>query len=271
MANKATVWITYAWADNKNQDVDFIAQELQGVGLEVKLDRWNIGAGSRLWEQIEKFILDKNESDAWILYATTNSLGSEACKEEYFYALDRALRSRGENYPIIALFPNTVDSQLIPAGIRTRLYVSSSDPDWKERIKAAAERRTPDINKPRIEPYRVRRHEVPGGFLIEIRPRAGSWFPFIVGVPLREKDVLGKHPIVIPGAPEIPPKPGGGLILSYRGEGEVISNDGRHWWTISPAEEATPTKSFYMFVAELPTCIVFGAQNGQTWWVSHYD
>jgi hypothetical protein len=197
-------------------------------------------------------------------------LGSEACKEEYFYALDRALRSRGENYPIIALFPSTVDSHLIPAGIRTRLYVSSSDPDWKERIKAAVERRTPDINKPRLEPYQIRRHDVPGGFLIEIRPRAGSWYPFIVGVPLGEKDVLGKYPVVLPGAPDSPPPPVGGFITSYLGQGESTSGDGRRWWTISPSEEATPTKSFFMFITELPTCVIFGAQNGQKWWVSHY-
>jgi hypothetical protein len=39
------VWITYAWDDNKSGDIDFIAQELEQVGLNIKLDRWNIAAG----------------------------------------------------------------------------------------------------------------------------------------------------------------------------------------------------------------------------------
>jgi hypothetical protein len=98
------VWLTYAWSDNKEQDVDFIAQEIQSYGLEVKLDRWQIQAGKRLWEQIDNFITNPNECDAWILYATENSLGSEPCKEEFAYALDRALGSRGNTFPVIALF-----------------------------------------------------------------------------------------------------------------------------------------------------------------------
>jgi hypothetical protein len=47
-----TVWITYSWDDNKSNDIEFIAQELESTGLLVKMDRWNIRAGKRLWEQI---------------------------------------------------------------------------------------------------------------------------------------------------------------------------------------------------------------------------
>ena len=32
----ATVWITYAWEDNEDQMVDFIAQELEAAGLKVQ-------------------------------------------------------------------------------------------------------------------------------------------------------------------------------------------------------------------------------------------
>lgn len=35
----ATVWITYAWEDNKEGDVDFAAQELLRSGLQVKLEK----------------------------------------------------------------------------------------------------------------------------------------------------------------------------------------------------------------------------------------
>lgn len=137
-----TVWLTYAWDDNKADDVTFVAQQIQAAGLVVKMDRWVIGAGTRLWEQIENHITNPGLSDVWVIYATQISLGSQACKEEYAYALDRALHTRGGGFPVIALFPTSVDSTLIPAGIRTRLYVSLTDPDWIERIKAAAEQRS---------------------------------------------------------------------------------------------------------------------------------
>src|SRR5688572_20702875 len=97
----ATLWITYAWKDNENRDVDFIAQELEGAGVRVKLDRWNVQAGKRLWPQIEQFIQDPAESDAWAIYATPNSLGSQPCQEEFAYALDRALRARDVEFPVI--------------------------------------------------------------------------------------------------------------------------------------------------------------------------
>jgi hypothetical protein len=100
----AARWLTYAWQDNRDNDVDFVAQEIVTSGVQVKLDRWNIGAGRRLWDQIAAFITDSAQSDAWALYATQNSLSSEACREELAYALDRALHSRGDTFPVIALF-----------------------------------------------------------------------------------------------------------------------------------------------------------------------
>ena len=57
----ANLWITYAWADNEHSDVDYIAQELRNTGINVKLDRWNLGAGKPLWEQIEHFIQNPTE------------------------------------------------------------------------------------------------------------------------------------------------------------------------------------------------------------------
>ena len=37
----AKIWLTYAWADNTHQDVDFVAQELTRYGLSVQLDRFS--------------------------------------------------------------------------------------------------------------------------------------------------------------------------------------------------------------------------------------
>ena len=37
----ATAWITYAWKDNEDQMIEFVAQKLEAAGLNVKLDRWD--------------------------------------------------------------------------------------------------------------------------------------------------------------------------------------------------------------------------------------
>ncbi len=253
----ATVWITYAWDDNQDRDVDFVAQELRAAGLTVKLDRWDIGAGRRLWEQIENFIINPTASDAWLLIATNNSLQSEPCKEEFAYALQRALDRRGSSYPVIALFLASVDEGLIPAGISTRLFVSITDPDWKERIVAAAEGRSPKIRPSGVEPYVVRIHENAGHtrYAIEVRPRAGVWAPFFAAVPFAEKDTIA--PSIMIGPRDVPT--GGGMLLNT---GQNRSNDGV-WWVMAAGNQANPTTSYYIWCKSLPTQLAFGVKGGQ--------
>jgi hypothetical protein len=254
----ATIWITYAWTDNVNGDVEFVAQELVNAGLLVKLDRWNIQAGKRLWPQIEGFIQDPVQCDAWILYATQNSLGSEPCQEEFAFALDRALNIRGNTFPIIGLFPATVDNALIPASIRVRLYVSLTDPDWKERIKAAAEGRAPSVARPSILPYfiKVQQAQAQGGqYVIEVRPRAGTWSPFFAAIPISEKDAVNLN--IIHGPSNRVPMFGGNLSMS----GNQVSSDGV-WWLEFAQNEATPTQSYYIYCDQLPSQLLFGVYNG---------
>ena len=248
------MWLTYAWKDNQDGDVDFVAQELIASGLSVKLDHWNLKAGLRLWEQIGEHISNRELSDAWLLYATQNSLGSEACKEEFAYALDRALHSRGESFPVIALFPSTVDRELIPPGIRTRLFVSLTDPDWKERIRAAAEDRPPAIAGQAMEPYALTVHPTGDGrYAIEVRPRAGSWSPFFAAVPLKNKDVL--DPDIMHGPRGFVPT---GSLLHMSGETRTVDEK---WWIMYANNEATPTQSYFVFCNELPTKLGFGVKE----------
>ena len=240
----ATVWITYAWADNASRDIDYVAQELEAAGLSVKLDRWNIAAGGRLWEQIASFITNPTESDAWLLVATQNSLLSEQCKEEFAYALDRALGNRGVQFPVIALFLGHVDEDLIPPGIRTRLFVSAEDPDWKERIVAAAEGRPPQVSRSSVAPYDLRVHKNQPGekpYAIEVRPRAGTWAPFIAVVPLGEKEAV--DPFIMIGPTGVPTN-SGMLVNTCSSE----SAD-RRYWTMVAGNQATPTQSYYLNLA----------------------
>lgn len=251
-----TLWITYSWEDNKNGDIEFIAQELEKVGIDVKLDRWTIQAGKRLWEQIDMFITNPNKCDAWALIATQSSLGSESCKEEVAYALDRALNTRGQSFPLVGIFPASVDKGLIPSVIKTRLYVSLKDDDWVERIKSSLEDRIPNIPRSTLEPYSIEfRKTSDGRDAIELRPRAGTWAPFICAVPLREKNTL--QPSILIG-----PKgnvPMGGM-LTMAGVGE---SDDKEWWYMFAGNEATPTMSYFLFCNELPSQIIFGINNGQ--------
>jgi TIR domain-containing protein len=239
--------------------VDYIAQELTACGLEVRLDRWNIGAGQRLWEQIERFIQDPQNCDAWVFYVTQNSLGSEPCKEEYAYALDRALNSRTQAFPVIGLSQGAVANDLIPAGIRTRLYVSLTDSDWKERIKAAAEGRTPAIGRPAIEPFHLHLHPRNSSsdpYMIEVRPRAGTWSPFVAAIPNDEQERVGL---------EIRRGAAGSITTigsTLRDLWEGVTDDGQ-WYFTHAGDEATPTQSYYIFCKEIPTKLVFGTLNGQ--------
>jgi hypothetical protein len=252
----ATVWLTYAWQDNEHREVDFVAQELQSSGLTVKLDRWNLEAGRRLWAQIEHFICCQDESDAWLLYATQNSLGSEACKEEYAYALDRALDSRDSDFPIIALFPSRVDATLIPAGIRTRLYVSLTDAAWKERIKAAAEGRTPSVAKPQVAPFYHFVHDtkqLSRRYVIEVRPRAGTWSPFVAAIPVTERNSVNPE-IAFGPANRIPM---GIVLFNMR---QWINES---WWFSTATNGASPTQSHYISCDRLPSELVFGVLDSQ--------
>ena len=250
-----TIWLTYSWDDNKSGDVDFIAQELSHAGLQVKLDKSNIRAGMRLWEQIENFIQNPAESDAWCVYATAQSLGSEACKEEFAYALDRALATRGTEFPIIAISPGSVDHALLPAGIRTRLYVGTADPDWKERIVAAAENRAPAINRPLVKPYYLKTYVInnPNNerrYIIEVRPRAGHWSPFVAAIPTNEKQQINLGLLPSPSGRI----PSGGSMIDL---GEETTKDG-FWWVRIAQDAATPVHSYFLFCEALPSKLMFG-------------
>ena len=256
----ATVWMTYAWDDNKYGDVDFIAQELQRFGVTVKLDRWNISAGRRLWEQIECFISKPEESDGWLLYATQASLQSEPCKEELAYALDRTLGTRGDTYPVIALFPGPVDSSLIPSAIKTRLHVSLTDPDWKERVRAAVEGRSPAVSVRDLAPYYAKVHRSKGRgaqYVIEVRPRAGTWSPFAAAIPMGEKEAV--KPRILRGPRDRVPEGGGVLHVT----GARVTGDGA-WWVMFAQDEATPTQSYFVYCQQLPTILIFGVKDGPT-------
>lgn len=250
------LWITYSWKDNQEKDVEFLAQEIFRSGIEVKLDRWILSAGKRLWEQIDNQISSSENSDAWAIFATQNSLGSEPCKEEVAYALQRALEFRGKEFPLIGIFPGPVENSLIPLAIKTRLHVSLSDPDWLERINAAVTGKSLNVAANVISPYSIQVHNRPDGkYAIEVRPRAGVWAPFFIAVPSFEKERVNPHILRGPKG-----KPPFGGMLTNSGEGFDPTNQ---WWVVFAGDEATTTMSYFCICDHLPTKFAFGVNNDQ--------
>ena len=259
--SKKKIWISYSWKDNQEQDVDFVAQELQQLGLEVLLDRVTIGAGKRLWEQIETFITSPTECDVWLWFATQNSLTSEPCKEELAYALDRALQNRGNSFPMIALTPRNSAFQQLPASVRTRLCVSLTDPNWKERIAAAAENRQVAIPRELIAPFSIRIFTRNGRKAIEVRPRTGYWNPFLFAVPVAEKDRFFGPPgnaVVCIGPRGMPNE------FMFIGNKNITSENGE-WFGAAYTQEVSGGTCGFFICDELPSKIVFGTLDG--WYV----
>ncbi len=250
----ATIWLTYAWDDNKEGDVDFTESELRKTGLDVKRDKWSLRAGIPLWDQIAEHITNPKLSDAWVLYPTANSLASESCKEEFRYALNRAVTERGTGFPVIALFPHHIDRDLIPPAIQVRLNVSQDIPGWEERIKAAAEGRLPSIEHLELRPYDIFVHDVgsivPERYSIEVRPRGGTWVPFLAGVPLSEKEIV--KPRIAHGPKRNPPI---NVLLFNFEQGETPD---RKWWIMCAGNEASFTQSYFVFAKDYPPSYFLG-------------
>lgn len=187
--HKKSVWISYAWKDNNDQDVDYIAQVLREKGLEVRFDRVRLQSGQRLWEQIDQNINDQS-LDGWVLLVTENSLRSEPCQEELAYALDRTLRTRGQNWPMIGLFPQPIDRSLIPSAIATRLYVELSNNDWADQIIAGISHSQPLPSSEQLLPFGMQVERTGTRVRLEVWPRTGTWTNFGVAVKTEDLPLL---------------------------------------------------------------------------------
>lgn len=241
------IWLTYAWKDNQDQDVDYVIGQLKAQGVEVGFDRAHLLAGVRLWDQLDKALADP-DLDGWALYATANSLASEPCQEEFAYALDRTLRTKGADFRLLGIFPSPMDRKVIPSAIATRLYVTLDDTSWAAQIgdSLKGKRAAPDIEG--VKPYVVKWHNTADGLVLEIRPRSGRWMPAFVAVPAAERERLK---VAIPGPKDFPTT--SGMVHSGGGstsDGQFVGE------TIFHA--ITSETSLYVSFSERPTEIKFG-------------
>lgn len=238
------LWLTYAWADNDDGDVDHVIAELERCGVEVRYDRQQIRAGERLWSRIDQSISDATTA-GWAIFVTKSSLQSEACQEELAYALDRALRARGD-FPIIGIFSEPIDRMLIPSAIATRKYVNLRDPDWMNEIRRSLTG-GPAHQRPEVTPFSARIYRNTRT-IFELRPRSGRWYPFTAAVPTAEKDLLDA---VYSGPSGAIPS----ACISH--VTEVVLNDGA-FSGIHLGSAIDPQMSAFIQLTGMPSQLVFG-------------
>ncbi|WP_340584065.1 toll/interleukin-1 receptor domain-containing protein [Brucella pseudintermedia] len=248
---KKTLWLSYAWADNEENDVDFVVQKLQSHGIEVRLDRTRIVAGQRLWPQIDNNILS-SDLDGFAIYATKQSLESEPCQEEIVYALDRVLRTKGSSFPLIGIFPTPMDRELIPSAIATRLYVSLKDETWSSRVFDALSGQVNNTLNTTLD-YFFKEHLNEDGFVYEMRPRDGVWHPALVAVPSDQFPSCGLPFVWAKGSPKyLPP------MYFIADLDEQATQDGERWKGYRVDQQVDPTKSIYLRSKVRLRRIIFG-------------
>ena len=263
----ATIWLTYCWADNDDGDVDYVTQKL-GEHLDVRLDRYQLRTGQRLWEQIEAHIADRQSLDAWVMYTTAASLNSQACREELAYALDRALSPGKEKdnrpFPLIGLFPTPLDSSIVPAPLRTRLYVSLADRDWVERIVAEAEGRGPNLVHAEIDRIGFKIHQHSHfACVVEAWPREGTLEPLYYAVPPAEAFPEAQHWLRFAGRGKVPSDPSG-MVTNYTRFNNQEAMDGTKWSGERVGNAATPATSVFIFCPHAPTRMLVGEEGGES-------
>jgi hypothetical protein len=107
----------------------------------------------------------------------------------------------------------------------------------------------------KILPYALTVHEPKTEkqkYKIEVRPQTGTWAPFIIAVPMAEKDTI--KPSIYHGLKD---DLAVASIMSVPQPGEFPSSDGK-WWMMRANNEATPTQSYYLQCDVLPGEILFG-------------
>ena len=247
------LWITYAWVDNDDGDFDYLVKQLENASISARYDRVSLIPGRRLWDQIAGQIA-KSDLGGWAYLLSPKSVSSEPCKEELAYALDRALHTRGSDFPLIGLL-HQIPIAVVPAALRTRICVSLSSTDWIEQIRAALENRPvartiPDTQKIKGRPHNsylgnpdLRAIEIVSRFeeipYWRIAYPANGPQPVDFGVgPAGGCGIKGTQQSVIAGTVDID-----GVSMQFRGAGDAI----------------TPSTAAYMvFQHSLPARMYFG-------------
>ena len=210
----------------------------------------------RLWAQVAKKIEDEPLS-GWAYLVTPHSLSSEACQEELAYALQRALESKGEEFPLIGLLHH-VSIGDVPLALRVRLCVNLANPDWIEEVRAGVLGQPPRRTTEQQSNLVVKVHRPYGNdaskVAVEIRPRFGELTYWRIAVP-------ADGPAVV--ALGHGPANGGGLapVQSATLEG-TIEISGIPMRFVGAGDALSAAASAYaVFDGEMPARLFFGTSR----------
>lgn len=253
------LWITYAWVNNRDGDFDYLAQELEAIGVKTSYDKIALTTGRRLWDQIAKNI-NSPEIKAWAYLVTPESLASQPCREELEYAINRALKEKENEFPLIGIIHGVAFSDLPPA-LQVRLCVSLDSPNWKEEIRSGLTGKPPKQARQDLSHYIWKMHissnQTSGTF--EIRPRFGNISPWIIAIP---KD--GPQPFNWGTGPADSQK----IYSTQSGVsmGELDLEDGTYSFFSSESPINSSTSAYLEFGKIPPSLIRFGliTQTGYT-------
>ncbi|MCX7013251.1 MAG: toll/interleukin-1 receptor domain-containing protein [Candidatus Sumerlaeota bacterium] len=250
----APLWITYAWSDNALGDFDYLIQDLSRAGISAKYDKISIIPGRKLWAQIADRIFSDSLA-GWAYLITPNSLASTACQEELAYALQRALESRGDEFPLIGLLHGVSISD-VPLALRVRLCVNLANPDWIEEIREAITGSVPRRSVPEQKPLIIKIHRQYLGqsdkVAVEICPRFGELRYWRLAFPSS-----GPQPVAWGTGPAN--GRGIGAIKTEVKKGEFPDIEGIPMKFVGAGNPVTPSTSAYaVFDRELPQKCFFG-------------
>lgn len=251
------LWITYAWSDNNEGDFDYLVEELKNNGILAIYDKISLIPGRKLWTQIADRI-EKGTLAAWAYLITPDSLSSPACQEELAYALQRALNTKGDEFPLIGLL-HKVSIRDVPLALRVRLCINLANPDWIEEVRAGVEGIPPKRAIPEQLPYIIKIHNrylnQDNHCAIEIRPRFGEIAYWRLAFPSD-----GPQPFQWGAGPAN----GGGISSMQIGTlmGEYENIGGVAMKFIGAGTSLSPSTSAYaVFNGSLPKKFFFGKSN----------
>jgi hypothetical protein len=254
MEDRNRLFLTYAWIDDEGGDFTFIVQLLTDAGLGVQFDKVSLVGGRPLWPQLAARITDPN-LDAWGMLVTRSSLESNACMEEYDIALNRAIGSRGRQFPLIAL-AHGVRFEDLPPNLRIRLGVSTSDPHLAERVVAAVEGRFPQIPTPTLSPIFVAWRRIGNMKVLEVRPRLGQMAAWRVAFSTQHQTSFVRFAEGPSGGPEEAMVKQGG-VSDVRGDYYVVGANGPIGDRLS---------AYLYFRGNTPGEVLVGEEGKESWY-----
>jgi len=116
--SKLRVFISYTHSDS--WFVDDLAADLKGCGIDVWIDKWQIGIGESIIERINKGI---DESDFLIVVLSRNSINSKWVKEE----LNAATFMNIQDEKRFRILPVLLEDCTVPPLLRHRKYANFKD------------------------------------------------------------------------------------------------------------------------------------------------